>query len=411
MGLNSVTVTRLQGGLGRRATNLDGVIGVITSGVAVSSTFVLGTIYPLKSIKDLEALGVDAAYDTTNATLIHHHISRIFFHNPNAEVHLMALAQTTTLAAMVDVANVSNAKKLLKDKNGRIKLLGVIRNPASGYTPTLSGGLDDDVIAAIPKAQALVEEEAGEYRYCSVIVEGRSYNGTAAAATDLRTLEAPGVSVVIGADKDVSGSNALYNGYAAVGDYLGMLSKAAVSQSPAEVIDDFDLQDTANSYWLNPGLSSNALISAQTKSTLDTLNDKGYIFAIPQAGLTGIWFNDTHTCEAIDNDYAYIEGNRTVDKAIQLARVKTLPRLNSRLLIDEETGQLTDAARTGIEENAKAAIEPMKTDGDISGGIDCFIDPEQNLLAGDALAMELTFTPVAIGRQIQISVGFNNPFN
>lgn len=404
-----VTMTRLNGRLGRKATNLDGVIGIITTGVATGS-LTLGVIYPLTGIKDLEDLGVTAAYDTTNTTLIHHHISRLFFRNPSAEVHLMVLAQSVTLANMVDIANVNNAKKLLKDKNGRIKLLGVIRNPAAAYTPTLTTGLDADVITAVEKAKALVDEEAAEFRFVHVVVEGRSFNGTAGSALDLRTKTAPGVSVVIGADKDISAGNVLFNGYAAVGDFLGILSKCAVSQNPGEVIDEFNVYDQANGYFTNVALSSNLALESYSDASLTTLDTKGYIFFDRIAGLSGAWANDSHTCEVISSDYAYIENNRTINKMIELARFAILPKVKARLTVDDTTGVLVDGERSNLEDICEHALEAMKTDGDLSGGIQAYINPDINLLGGDTLDVELTAIPKAIGRAITVYVGFNNPF-
>lgn len=310
---------------------------------------------------------------------------------------------------MLDIANVNNAKKLLKDQNGRIKLLGVIRNPDGAYTPTLTTGLDAEVIAAIPKAQQLIEQEAAEFRYCSVVIEGRSYNGTAANALDLRTLDAEGVSVVIGADNTISASNARYNGYAAVGDFLGMASKAAVSQNCGELIEDFNLVDAGNDLFTNVGLSSNAKIETIDEATLNTLDGKGYIFVERASGISGAWFNDTHTCIPITSDYFSLEANRTINKAINNARVALLPKVKGRLLADEATGLLSDSSRGNLEDVAKDSIDPMKTDGDISGGIDAWIDPLTDVLAGVNIEVQLTFIPRPIGRSISVAVGFSNP--
>lgn len=412
MARSKVTTRRLAGGLGRRLPNTDGIIGVITTGVAVSGGLQLGVIYPLNGITDLEALLVDAAYDTTNKTLIHYHISEIFRINPSAEVHLMVLAQTVTLANMVDVANTSNAKKLSKDLNGRIKLLGVIRNPATGYTPTLTSGLDADVLAAIPKAQTLIDEEAAQFRYLHIVMEGRSFNGSAASAQDLRAISgvsAPGVSVPIFADKDVSGADALYNGHAAVGTMLGLLSKAAVSQDPGELITDFNIADVGAGKFVNVGLSNNGLVGALTDASLTTLDNKGYIFAEPVPGISGIYINDSHCCVAASSDYAYIENNRTINKAIDLARVALLPVVKSRMMADETTGLLSDSSRGSLEDIAKDAIDPMLTDGDLSGGIDAWVDPNTDVLGGDDIEVQLTFIPRPIGRVIKVAVGFSNP--
>jgi hypothetical protein len=51
----------------------------------------------------------------------------------------------------------------------------------------------------------------------------------------------------------------------------------------------------------------------------------------------------------------------------------------------------------------------MQTAGDISGGIDTYVDPSQNVLSTSDLVVAMTFVPVSIGRQITIQIGFSNP--
>lgn len=53
----------------------------------------------------------------------------------------------------------------------------------------------------------------------------------------------------------------------------------------------------------------------------------------------------------------------------------------------------------------------MQTDGDLSGGIDTYVDPSQNVLATSNLNVAITAVPVPIGRQITINLGFSNPLN
>lgn len=412
MGRPNVTIKKLNGGLGRRAPNTDAVFGMVLSAPAITGTgnMANGTSYVFASIKDAMAIGINAAYDTANHILVYHHINRFFQRNPNATLYFMSAPQTAKLADMCDVTQ-NYAKKLLKDAGGKIKFIGVGRNPASGYTPTLSDGLDDDVLNAAPNAQATYDSEFTEFRYASFLIEGRSFNGSAAAAKDLRTLLAENVSVIIAADPAISGADAAYAGYAALGDVLGLISLAAVSQDPGELIQPFNLQQAGLGMFVTAGLSSNLAISSYNDADLDQLNDKGYIFPDMIAGLDGFFLSDSHTCSAIaDNDYAYIEANRTIEKAIFLARTAILPKVKSRLKVDPASGQLDDDVRKSLEQTGVASLEPMQDDGDISGGIDFYIDPAQNILSSSNLNVEATFVPVAIGRQITISIGFSNPF-
>jgi len=408
----NVTINKLNGKLGRRNPNTDAVFAMVLSApeVAGDGNLKNGVSYALASQKDAIAIGVTAAYDTANTVLVYHHIDRFFTRNPNATLYFLTAPQTAALADMANVAN-AYAKKLLRDQQGKVKYVGIGRNPVAGYEPVLANGLDSDVVAAVANAQALYQSEFSQFRYASFLIEGRSFNGTAAAAKDLRTLTAPNVSVTIAADPAISNSNAAFAGYAALGDVLGLISLAAVSQDPGELDPAFNLQNTGLGLFTTAGLSSNQDINSYVDADLDQLNDKGYIFPDVISGLPGFYLSDSHTCSAIgNNDYAYIENNRTIEKAIFLARTAILPKVKSRLKVDPSTGQLEDDDRKALETTGKKALEKMQDDGDISGGIDCYVDPEQNVLATSNVNVEIAFTPLSIGRQIVISIGFSNPF-
>ena len=213
MARSNVTITKRNGALGRRNASTDGVCGLVTTGVAVVGTgkLTLNTVYPLKSQRDANGLGLNAAYDTTNKVLVYHHIDRFFKRNPDGTLYLLVAAQTNKLSDLVDTTK-DFAKKILREAQGLIKFVGVAHNPAAGYTPTLLTGLDADVLTATANAQALYEDEFKAFRYASFLIEGQSFNGTAAAAKDLRTLNAPNVSITIAADPAISAVDTLYRG-------------------------------------------------------------------------------------------------------------------------------------------------------------------------------------------------------
>jgi len=406
----TTTITKRNGSLGRRANNTDAVFGLVLTAPLIAGGMQNGVVYPMKSIRDAIAIGITALYDTTNNVLVYHHINRFFTRNPNAFLYFLSAPQTAKLADLVDVAQ-NYAPKLLREQAGKVKFLGVARNPAAGYTPVLANGLDSDVLAAVANAQALYTSEFGQFRYADFLIEGRSFNGTAAAAKDLRTLLSPNVSVTIVADPAISGANAAYAGYAAVGDVLGIISQAAVSQDPGELTPAFNLNNNGLGMFLTAGLSSNADIHTYAAADLDLLNDKGYICPDVVAGLDGFYLNDSHTCSALlNNDYAYIENNRTIEKMIFLARTAILPKVKSRLKIDPSNGQLLAEECKAIETIGKSALQGMVTDGDLSGGVDCYVEPEQDLLSGADLQIEISAVPISIGRQIAIGIGFSNPF-
>lgn len=410
-------VQKLNGGLGRRNPSADMITGSVMNAVATSE-MVLGNIYTLKNIQEVETLGITKDYDQTHKVLVYERLRRFFIHNPSITVHFMPVAQGVTLTQMVDKDN-NYLARLLREKAGEIVQVSVALNPKEDYTPVIETGLDKDSIDAIYKAQALSNTEWTKDRYTEIYIEGRSFSGTSEAALNLRTLlsECPDISVVIGADFEVSGRGDLYKGYAAVEDFAAMVSKAAVSQNAGEQINDFNMTHVDEKIFIVPGLSSGTRLGNYSDTDLDTLDSKGYIFFAPVFGLgrvsstSGIFINDTHTCDKITSDYAYTENNRTIKKAIKLAKTALTPKVKGRLYVDENTGFMAVETVKDLETTTKVSLDPMVAAGDISGGVDAYINPEQNVLASSEFEVYLTFIPVAIGRRITLKVGFRNPLN
>lgn len=405
-----LNVVRTNGNLGRKATTNDMITAVVMNGVATSE-MVLGTIYQLNSMDDVEALGINPAYDDTNKVLFYHRLNKLFFYNPSIVIYLMPVAQTVTLTQMADKAN-NYLAKVLKDKAGEVNLAMIALNPADTYTPTITTGLDSDCITAMYKLQELADYEFSKDRFCDFFLEGRAFSGNAGAVLNVRTIteKCPDVSMVLFNDYDVAHLKPEYNKYAAVEDFVALVSLAAVSQNAGEHIDLFSLTDTANGHYLNAGLSSGAHIDTFSDANLDLLNEKGYVIATIVPGIAGYHIVDTNTCTDLASDYAYVENNRTIKKAIRLARVALLPRVKSRIYVDPNTGKIKAENAKELEVVVTESLKPMLSAGDISGGIDCFIDPNQNILSTSTLNVKLTFVPVAIGRTITLSIGFKNPF-
>lgn len=405
---NGIQVNLQEGGLGRRNPSNDMVCGLVMGGISVVGNIQTGEVHVLKSVDDAVALGLDAAYDTTNNVLVHHHISRFFLRNPSGELRIMLVTQGTSLTDMCDKTN-NHVKYLIEQSKNELRAIGVVLNPAVAYAPTLSGGLDEDVLNAIPKAQGLYDEQAGFHRRANILIEGRELNGTISAASDLRALTAKykNVAVTILQDPDIADNHAIHAKYAAVGDVLGLISKAAVSQNIGEQVDDFNLTDTDSGAFVKCGLSNGSNVYDVSETDLDTLHDKGFIFGRPVIGLSGFWIDDSPTCTEIASDYAYLENNDTIHKAIKLVRTALLPRVKGRVPIEPGTGYIDPVYAKSLEQDVKDALNPMLSDGDISGGIDAFVDPNQNLLTDGQLAVQVEFIPQAIGRKIVINLGFS----
>ena len=56
----------------------DGIMMIFAKAVAVSGTFALSTPYLLTSPDDLTALGIDAAYDSTNSVAVYQQVNEYY---------------------------------------------------------------------------------------------------------------------------------------------------------------------------------------------------------------------------------------------------------------------------------------------------------------------------------------------
>jgi len=391
MARDGISIKLLNGGLGRRQPTEDAVFGFVTNGIAVPGKLDTGKVYQLKGTRDANLIGLDKEYDTTNNLLVYHHIERFFLRNPNAELNILLADSGITMLDLLDKDSIY-AQKLLKEAGGRIKVLFVSHESQAG-----------DLNSVVPKAQELHDSEFSKFRYVDIVLESGA--GGITPFTDLRTLASPNVSVVVAQDPAIA---ALFPSYSAVGDFCGHLSSIAVSQNVGEQIPEFNMVDVANNAFISASINGMP-VEQYTDQDLDNWDTSGFIFLAPVSGLPGLYWNDSHTCTLISDDYAFIERNRVIHKAIRLVRTALLPKVKGRVKVDSATGVILPEERKALENTAASSLDILVGAGDLSGGVDAYIAPDQNILQTDELITEITFVPVAIGRKITLSIGFKNP--
>jgi hypothetical protein len=393
MALPDVLIFKGRGGLGRQQPTDDGISALITQGVAITGKLTLGTVYELRSLAAAEAIGITATATTFARTW--RHISEYFRRSPGAVLLFMAVARTVPMADICDRTLAGGAKSLLSGANGRVKQLAIVLNPASSYVPVIAGGLDADVLAAIPKAQALAAEEFTEHRPVFVALAGHGLQADTTTATDLRTLGSELVSVVVGTD-------AVASTEPAIGTLLGTISAASVHENIGWV-GKFNL--AGDGAFVNAGLSNGKTVMQLLPGELAGLHDKGYVFAMQHAGADGFYWNDSNTCTSVASDYAYLENVRTINKAAIITRRALLPSLKGPLPLTA-TGELRAEIVGSLEAQVQTAIEAgMLRAGEISA-CDVYIDPTQNVASTSVLEINLALIAVATGRQLEATVGF-----
>jgi hypothetical protein len=419
-------ITKTRGGLGRTSdVNEDKIFGLVCGGVTTDEYPALGTIKKLTQLSDAEDLGFNAAYDVNNEVLVYNTIKRFFEYDPDGVLYIMLVGQGTSLENMCD-KTLDNIFKLVTDEftERKIKYVGAMLNPLmngegseENYEPTYTTGIDADVIAAIPKAQALIEE----LKTMGIFLDGITLEGrldpvmSTSTLYDLRALTNDGVSVVVAQDPAIAALHASFANSADVGSALGMRCVRKVSESlgSADIAnkperfkgtETYPLTRVATSLWLSANLSSGKKFSQLTETDKSNLAAKGYIYAGKYEGMDGFFFNDGHNCIAATDDYAYQE-----DNAARGARRALLPIMKGEIEVDPATGFLPPSQIAYYQAKAAKEINKMAKSNEISGEARITIVPNQDVVGTGKVVMSIGYVRRGILRKLEASIGAINP--
>ncbi len=386
---NDVVINKLSGGLGRRTPNQDMVSGLLFNSTNDSKGNIeKDKVYRLASVKDAKALGIDESYDTDGVSA-YYQISQFFRMNPSGDLFIMR-SEEVEYAELVG----NKVEEMLVKADGEIRQLAVICYNFD------SGNGFNDVVDAIEIGTDVSKQAFLDFRPVEIILEGKGFD--ISNPTDLKTGADTNVSVVIAMDKDLA-LKENYKNTAAVGVLLGAISKAKVSENIAWV-EKFNLT--------GEGFRSVGFVGGQelvSEGQMKTLDEYKYIFTRKHTGLPGVYFNDSHTCSLPTSDFTFIEANRTINKAARIARTALLPKLNSPVLVDPDTGKLAPSVVKGFETLCRSALERMISNEEVSE-IDILVDQNQDILAKSELEIQMSIVPMGTARRIVVNLGFKNPF-
>lgn len=393
--------------------NSDAICGLLATGVVVAADaaagilgIALGQTVKLTCTADAEAYGINEAYDTDNHLSVYRHILEFF--RMAGEGNTLYLMLYT--GAMTAAFGATYARKMIADSEGNIRVLAVANTPAQDAEVTYVNGMPDDVYGSIQTAQQFYDWAYSTFRPCQIVLEGRDFNSVSAtAALDLRNIEIEGnvlqaykVSVCIGQDwKYADTLDNVRKKMADVGTMLGSIALKSVSGNIGEV-EGGSLVDTTNNKWLVAGLSNHSKI-ADWDDELESLDEKGYIFAISYTGISGFYWNNDHTCTPIIqdkdgyfNEYTISYG-RVHDKAVRDLRTCLLPKVKSTQPVDSATGLLPQSLVTYFERLADGDVfDKMIAKGQISDG-KTTVDANSNLTISPR-ELNVSFVIVPMGQ-------------
>jgi len=352
------------------------------TGTPYSSTITGGTVgaWTQPTGSGSTVLGVSSDID-----ILYYHISEYFRVQPKGQlfVGIYAVADATTFASVTLMQNFAA---------GKIRQMGIYQK-----TTTFAG-------TQVTSLQAIVNTNTAVHKPLEVIYQGKMTSAnTLAGLADMRALNAPNVSVVLGQDGAAKGYKlwkATAISIGCLGTTLGAVSFAKVNEDIAW-IGKFNL---SNVEFDTLAYANGDVYSAQSDGTISNINTLGYIALVKQIGIEGSYFNDSHTAVALTSDFAYIEPNRTFNKAIRGLRTFILPQLASPIDLNAD-GTLTEGLIGYYETLCARALETMQRDGEISA-YSVTIDPSQNVLSTSTLEISVAIVPKGVARQIVVNVGF-----
>lgn len=388
-GLSQVVVNVGSSGLGRRPINQDKISGILFFNDTLPSGFsTTNRVQKVYSLAEAELLGI--AEGSVNHDVNWYHISEYFRINPIGELWIGFFAVPASTYDFTEITT------MMTISAGEIRQLAVYANGLTFAS------------AQVTTIQAIVDAQPAAFKQFSVLYSGNMAAITAvtgwAAVTDLRTLTARKVTVVIAESGSGAGlALATSKAYSitAIGAALGALSKASVEQSIGNPA-NFNISDGIEMEV--PALSNGDLTTALTLTALGGLKDKGYLIAIKRLpDISGTYFERCPTAIVATNDYAWIETNRVVDKAIRLIRTALIPQLNGTVLLKAD-GTLRDDSVGYYQDLAQTPLTQMEADSEISAGL-AQIDPTQDILGTSNLIISVQIVPVGIAETITVNIG------
>lgn len=392
--LPKVKITFENGALGGVSPSEDGVVGLVAHAAAVGTTFALDKPYLITKLDGLTALGITSESTGVNAG-VYKTVKEFYAEAPEGtKLWLMGVAGSTTVTALTDKTN-NHIKPLLEAARGAINILMVKVSP--GGTPTMQGSIDGDTLTAVANLQALADDWT-EQKYAPFlsVVEALSYNGVASGLPDLSVRADNRVAVVLG--DSVAGSAG-----AAIGLVAGRLAAEPVQRSLARV--------------RSGAIASAEMYIGTNPAELgdpEVAHDLGYIVPRTFVGKSGYYWSDDKLATGASDDYATIARRRTIDKAYRIAYKTLVDEIADEVPVDAE-GKLAAYHCKGVETAVESAIvNQMTSEGNLGNdpedandlGVQCYIDPEQNILATSRLEMSLKVKPYGYSKYINVKLGF-----
>ncbi len=391
--MGSVNITLADGQLGATLQTNDGVTGIVITGTTETGGYVQGTPILVTSMAEVTTAGITAAGNPFAIKQLQEFYNQA---GDGAELYVMLVPPTLTVAQMADNTNANGAKKLLDFAAGQIKVLGLLSDDAAiaggGGTITVTNGLNADVYTAASNMKVMAQAYFAAEKPFRCVIGGTNYSGVASSLTNETSGTTNNRTAIIIGDT-ASGVSAC------VGLLLGVVSSIPVQRKISRV-------RTGSLTNTEAYLGTTALESTGGDATV--ISSKGFITFTTYPNVSGYFFSGDPVLTATTDDYCKLARGRVIDKAHVLAYTTFVQEVDDEVPVNTD-GTLDSGFCKWLSQQIVNQINNTMTANKEISGVSCFIDPNQNILSTNTLAVVLKVTPVGYATNIEITLGFQNP--
>lgn len=396
------------GNLGSVVSTADGVFGLLASSVPVADKFDLNTPYVVKSMVDVANLGI--LPDVDNYRL--HKTLKEFYEEAGegTELWLMGFAKTDKVSDWFTAdagTGKTPAEKLLDAANGKLTLLFTSFAPDAAYTPTITNGMDADVMLAKQKAQLLAENYTNKnYAPFMVLLEVYAFSGNHIELPTLLEGSDNRVGLFIGDTKTTTESPESYGSANHI--LAARLAKYQVHENAGKV--------------KNGALATLTAFIEDTPAELydvESIHDKGYITFRTHVRKSGYYISDDPLATALSDDYHYITRRRVIDKAYRLAHNIASNEILADFDLNND-GTISPFFAKTVEGNIEREIATQMTaNSELSAnkndkddlGVKAIFDLTKNVAATNKIELKLRVRPKGYARWFDIGLGYDVTLN
>jgi hypothetical protein len=395
--MGGVNINLTNGGLGGTLQTNDGVAGLVITGVTEGGGYTLGTVVLVTGMTSVTAAGITVA---NNPYAIRHLQDFYNEAGDGAQLYLMMVSTTMTVAVMALNSNANGVVKLLNFAAGAVKVVGLLSDDkaivAASGTVTVTNGLNADVYTAAASLKTTINGYVAAKQPLRGLIGGTSYNGVPANLVNETTGTSNNrVGIVIG-DTQIYDAT---NGSAAMGLLLGRIASIPVQRKISRVRDG-SLSNIA-AY-----LGSVALLC--TNADIATISGKGFITFTAYAQKSGFFWQGDQMLTATTDDYCLLAHGRIIDKVSSIAYQTFLNEVDDEIPINADgSGTMVATFSTWLQQQIIDQINNSMTKGKEISAVACRIDPAQNVISNSQVNVVLSITPVGYATAIVISLGFS----